>query len=298
MSPDEIFAALATPEGLPREAMTAAGEHREEMIPLFLDLIERLQRDDIDTASDEDQSAFLFVFYLLGEWRDPRAYRPLARLLRHDPDFLEILLGDALTEGTARVIAGVFDGDLQPILNVIEDEAADVFARCQMIDALIMIARLHPPTKPAITDYLEQCFSADMDKPEELWGSWAFAVADLGLEHLVPQVRHAFEQEWVSPEEASFDYFEEQFRDAIEGGASSWFHRSRNTKLIENAIEELSGWYCFSDDYLKARSAPRPSVSTMPGLFDETFERDAPKVGRNDPCPCGSGKKFKKCCLH
>ena len=24
--------------------------------------------------------------------------------------------------------------------------------------------------------------------------------------------------------------------------------------------------------------------------------RDAPKTGRNDPCPCGSGKKFKKCC--
>ncbi|MBF0383979.1 MAG: SEC-C domain-containing protein [Magnetococcales bacterium] len=22
------------------------------------------------------------------------------------------------------------------------------------------------------------------------------------------------------------------------------------------------------------------------------------KVGRNDPCPCGSGKKFKKCCLN
>jgi SEC-C motif-containing protein len=25
-------------------------------------------------------------------------------------------------------------------------------------------------------------------------------------------------------------------------------------------------------------------------------EKNAPKVGRNDPCPCGSGKKFKKCC--
>jgi SEC-C motif-containing protein len=24
--------------------------------------------------------------------------------------------------------------------------------------------------------------------------------------------------------------------------------------------------------------------------------RDAPKTGRNDPCPCGSGRKFKKCC--
>src|SRR5690625_2479900 len=27
-----------------------------------------------------------------------------------------------------------------------------------------------------------------------------------------------------------------------------------------------------------------------------TIKRDTPKVGRNDPCPCGSGKKFKKCC--
>lgn len=27
-----------------------------------------------------------------------------------------------------------------------------------------------------------------------------------------------------------------------------------------------------------------------------TFQREQPKTGRNDPCPCGSGKKFKKCC--
>jgi uncharacterized protein YecA (UPF0149 family) len=26
-----------------------------------------------------------------------------------------------------------------------------------------------------------------------------------------------------------------------------------------------------------------------------TVRRDEPKVGRNDPCPCGSGKKYKKC---
>jgi uncharacterized protein len=31
-------------------------------------------------------------------------------------------------------------------------------------------------------------------------------------------------------------------------------------------------------------------------MVAKTFERSHPKVGRNDPCPCGSGKKFKKCC--
>ncbi|MFC1590533.1 preprotein translocase subunit SecA [Candidatus Omnitrophota bacterium] len=33
-----------------------------------------------------------------------------------------------------------------------------------------------------------------------------------------------------------------------------------------------------------------PQVQSAP------YKRDAPKVGRNDPCPCGSGKKYKKCC--
>ena len=31
-------------------------------------------------------------------------------------------------------------------------------------------------------------------------------------------------------------------------------------------------------------------------VLPKTETRDQPKVGRNDPCPCGSGKKYKKCC--
>jgi uncharacterized protein YchJ len=31
--------------------------------------------------------------------------------------------------------------------------------------------------------------------------------------------------------------------------------------------------------------------------MSEPFVRAHPKVGRNEPCPCGSGKKYKKCCL-
>ena len=47
-----------------------------------------------------------------------------------------------------------------------------------------------------------------------------------------------------------------------------------------------------SDDgmiYHGSRSAPEPETKV------QTFKRDLDKVGRNDPCPCGSGKKFKKC---
>ena len=34
----------------------------------------------------------------------------------------------------------------------------------------------------------------------------------------------------------------------------------------------------------------------LDGKGQQPVRRETPKVGRNDPCPCGSGKKFKKCC--
>jgi len=46
-----------------------------------------------------------------------------------------------------------------------------------------------------------------------------------------------------------------------------------------------------------------PDKSGMPQVMpdtrpsrEETYKRESPKVGRNDPCPCGSGRKYKKCC--
>ena len=67
--------------------------------------------------------------------------------------------------------------------------------------------------------------------------------------------------------------------------------------VVDDSLRELH------DEWM---DTPRESLEgKMPkevldgGLFPEkvaTFRREAPKVGRNDPCPCGSGKKHKKCC--
>jgi uncharacterized protein len=37
-------------------------------------------------------------------------------------------------------------------------------------------------------------------------------------------------------------------------------------------------------------------LEAEPIQTDTTFRRESPKIGRNEPCPCGSGKKFKRCC--
>ena len=55
------------------------------------------------------------------------------------------------------------------------------------------------------------------------------------------------------------------------------------------------------EDYSALKAGPaKPNIpEAMPDTRpsrDETYKRETPKVGRNEPCPCGSGLKYKKCC--
>ena len=51
-----------------------------------------------------------------------------------------------------------------------------------------------------------------------------------------------------------------------------------------------AGWLPEIDERYQERLRSDGSVR------GETVQRSMAKVGRNDPCPCGSGKKYKKCC--
>jgi preprotein translocase subunit SecA len=42
---------------------------------------------------------------------------------------------------------------------------------------------------------------------------------------------------------------------------------------------------------------PKPENMHKNAQKQEPYRRPAPKIGRNQACPCGSGKKYKRCCL-
>ena len=55
------------------------------------------------------------------------------------------------------------------------------------------------------------------------------------------------------------------------------------------SLRQMKKWMKEHEAELKAeQSAGVPKV--------ETVVHEGPRIGRNDPCPCGSGKKYKKCC--
>ncbi|MDD5728009.1 MAG: SEC-C metal-binding domain-containing protein, partial [Victivallales bacterium] len=66
--------------------------------------------------------------------------------------------------------------------------------------------------------------------------------------------------------------------------------------MPQEQIHELFGQFDEPDTghHGPAENTERENYREPP--VQVTFRRETPKVGRNDPCPCGSGKKYKKCC--
>jgi preprotein translocase subunit SecA len=82
-------------------------------------------------------------------------------------------------------------------------------------------------------------------------------------------------------------------------------------RIDQNTIRSLFNLQIVTEqppEALQQRRAPRRSALNFTGPNQgaaaageeagkvKTITRDQPKVGRNEPCPCGSGKKYKKCC--
>jgi uncharacterized protein YecA (UPF0149 family) len=68
------------------------------------------------------------------------------------------------------------------------------------------------------------------------------------------------------------------------------------TAQIGDTVEELSEWYCFTQQYREDQERWQRRAEADRAR-SERLENPFKGVGRNSPCPCGSGKKFKKCCL-
>ena len=64
-----------------------------------------------------------------------------------------------------------------------------------------------------------------------------------------------------------------------------------------NTINMLKHWAMFQDESSKEDEEKRMKEFKK-YLTMESRKRSSPKVGRNDPCPCGSGKKYKFCCMN
>jgi len=198
-------------------------------------------------------------------------------------------------------MASVFDGDPHPIYDIILDANADEYVRARMCDALALLVLQGRLDRSEAASFLRDCWMSL--QPREgcyVWVGWESAMALLGLTELKSLVKEAFDRGIIHPDWISYGEFEADLEHAIQNPTEPWRAWDGEFTLFGDTIEELSTWYRFSEEYKQERERVRnaPPAPLFPLLANEPITNPLRGVGRNDPCPCGSGKKYKKCCLH
>jgi hypothetical protein len=295
MDAAEILDQLRHAEGLPKAALQAASAQRVEMVPAFLHEIDSYLA--LASAERAKPTPLFFIFHLLGEWREKIAYRSLARLLRCPEHELNAILGDGITTTTHRVMAAVFDGNPQPLYAIILDRHAEQFIRSRMCEVLAMLVQRGELDRTETARFLRDAFTELQPQARcFVWQGWQSAIAMLGLGELKILVKRAFDYGFIDRQCLCFEDFERDLEWAVRRPDQPRQHHGDLFSLFGDAVEELSGWYAFSEKFLAGRDQ-EPEYDEDDLTENEPHRNRFRGVGRNDPCPCGSGQKFKKCCL-
>ena len=295
MDAAEILNQLTHVKGLPKAALRVASERRAQMVPVFLREIDSFLA--LAPAERAEPTPLFFIFHLLGEWREKAAYRPLARLLRCPRHEVDDILGDAITVTAHRVMAAVFDGDPQPVYEVILDADADQYIRSRMCEALAMLVLQGELDRETAARFLRDAYMELRPQAQSfVWNGWQSAIAMLGLSELTILVKRAFDRRFIDPQWLGYEHFVQDLEWAAKRPGQPRHPGSQEFTLFGNTIEELSRWHGFSEEYLDRRDRALEAAEAD-FLDSQPYRNPFKGVGRNDRCPCGSGKKFKHCCL-
>ncbi len=287
MNVDEALRQFSEGDDFPAAAMQWALDNWSEASPRFL---ARLRAYAVaGNRSTEVMDAVFYILHLCGEKREERAYAPLCQIIAND-ETIEDLLGDAVTETLTGILVGVYDGDLEPLKQAVEAEKSDEFARSAALEALGYLVRARGALSDAeMRAYLRALRHEAKPRGDSfLWTTWAATAANLGYDDLRLDVATLNKDGWIGEFEFTLDDFDRHSRAAQADEAGLGGFEADDVRPFSNTIETLSSWAASNgeeDDGYEGAPSDGPVINPF---------RD---VGRNDPCPCGSGKKYKKCCL-
>jgi hypothetical protein len=271
-----IIKELESFEGtFPRRALEAAIVAKDEVIPLLLPSLAHSPATIQAWSAQKDHMAHIYALFLLAQFRERQAYPLIVNFFATPGEIALDVTGDVVTEDLGRILASVCGGDDGLIRQLAENEAANGFVRGAALAALVCLVATGQKTREDVLAYYRTLLQSDLCQHSSFFCAEVVASAtELYPEEVMGDIRAAFAKGWVDETIIDRTYVERQLAQGKEAVVAK-LHDARY-QLIDDTIKELEWWACF-----------------QPPRVPREVKK---KVGRNEPCPCGSGKKYKKCC--
>ena len=319
MTPAEIKKILSQVlTELPVVALRDALDQHEAMTPMLLKALDDVQIRGGRSSSASKSRFAIHALYLLTEQREVQAWPLVIDLFSSmsaqdntsiGDDFDEVVC-DSLSQILASLCPKQSLEDFRPLKSIIENTSIDEYVRDAALSALVVCYQQGDMDVQDLKDYLHQLYNFGLEQEKnQVWNAWVQACYNTEPDGFMDALKHLYENELADPYYITLEELEERCGKGPEMIRKVVMHSEGDFyRYINDAMAGLKSLSCYSgeaNELLKSMenmvinqtqpvSQPVSSqvMPVQPGMADYS------NVGRNDPCPCGSGKKFKKCCLH
>jgi tetratricopeptide (TPR) repeat protein len=226
--------------------------------------------------------------YLLGELRAEESLDDLLETLRQGEEFLDFWFGDFLTGSLWEPLLCIGGTRLERLKDFVLSPNIYAYARSEVSCCVSQIGLHYPERKAEVVDWYCEVFRrlAAASPEEGLIDSDFIGLAisdalDLRAAEILPEIRALFNLGYVN--KGICGILEDVEREITTHGRKTYKKKLLN---IFDRYRQLK------TDFVEENEEPNnPDDSGM------SPSKRSQEPGRNDPCPCGSGKKYKKCCL-
>lgn len=274
-------------------------------------LMDTIKRDAFFRNYPDDDKWWEFhkhALWVLVEIEAVEALPTVLELLKQNDEFNWFWFGDFATEDFWEIIYHLGGNRLEELKEIVLDTGEWV-NRIVPSSAVEQIGLYQPERREEIIGWFRSILDAFLEMSDEnpaLDGEVVSSVVgDLITLHadvLLPQIKLLAERDLI---------YEGLIGDleSIEKDIQDKNYSSGKRKILTSIFDRYKrgmnyhGYRMKYDAVYKEKNTYKPPSKSSIKNFTSTFKRTDPikregkKIGRNDPCSCGSGKKYKKCCL-
>jgi len=274
-----------------------------DLIGVLNDSIVRLEfflkKAETEGYNDENFNFPSHALLLLIELKAESAIDQILEVLKQNQSFYDFWFGDLLHSFGSPAIFWCGLNQTEKLMNFLKQPNTYLYSKCFVGEAVIRIPAIFPERRPEILNWSRELLNFYCKKPDDATVEsaeyYGFFIADLtnaGFYELLPEIKQLFDSQSVAVhicgdyEEISEDipaqdyqYFDQLENDIFEN--YTYLNEDFDDFEIENEGDFEKGPF---NDSRKLNELPESDLRLS-------------KTGRNEPCPCGSGKKYKKCCL-
>jgi hypothetical protein len=287
----DSFKEIRDQQDFPYEAMREAVAQKDAITLHLLDVLDYIYENAGKFEEDDDPYALhIYAAFLLSQFREKRAFSKLVRLLTLENSVVDFLFGDSVTEDYPNFLISTYDGNLQALHDILENETLNAFVRSTALDVCQWLFQNGQLTQADFVAYLHRLTQNFVNDEDGIIGAnIASVVVDCHFTELLDDIRRLYDEERADPMhlgkfDCVLDYLFTYEPESYD-----------NRRPVEDASVEMSQWSCYKQEKSSvSKSTLKQAMRTRKKVLQR---EEKGKIGRNDSCPCGSGKKYKNCCL-